>query len=54
MMLAPPTFLGALEVELVASRTRSYLNEPRITITVPGIIIMVPGLDTFHMIILFN
>ena len=53
MMLAPATFFGAFAVGLAASMARSYLNEPRITITVPGII-MVPGLSAFQIIVLFN
>ena len=54
MMLAPATFLAALAVGLIASILHRHLNEPRIAITVPGIIIMVPGLYAFQMIVLFN
>jgi len=54
MMLAPATFLGALAVGLVASIAHRPLKEPRIAITVPSIIIMVPGLYAVEMIVLFN
>jgi uncharacterized membrane protein YjjB (DUF3815 family) len=54
MMLAPATFLGALAVGLMASLIHRRLNAPRITLTVPGIIIMVPGVYAFEMIVFFN
>jgi uncharacterized membrane protein YjjP (DUF1212 family) len=54
MMLAPATFLGALAVGLLASLVHQRLSEPRIALTVPSIIIMVPGLYAFEMIVLFN
>jgi uncharacterized membrane protein YjjB (DUF3815 family) len=54
MMLAPATFLGALAVGLMASFARRHLAEPRIALTVPGIIIMVPGISAFQTIVLFN
>ena len=41
MMLAPATFLGALAVGLIASLGGQRLNEPRIALTVPGIITVV-------------
>jgi len=54
MMLAPATFLAALTVGLAGSLVHRRLNEPRIAITVPGIIIMVPGLYAFQAIVLLN
>ena len=54
MALAPATFLGALAVGLMASLTRDRLPEPRIALTVPGIIIMVPGTYAFQTVVLFN
>ena len=54
MMLATATFLGALAVGLVASIAHRRLKEPRIAITVPSAIIMVPGLYAVEMIVLFN
>jgi uncharacterized membrane protein YjjP (DUF1212 family) len=54
MMLAPATFFGALAVGLMASLIHRRLNAPRITLTVPGIIIMVPGVFAFEMIVFFN
>jgi uncharacterized membrane protein YjjP (DUF1212 family) len=54
MMLAPATFFGALAVGLMASLIHRRLEAPRITLTVPGIIIMVPGVFAFEMIVFFN
>lgn len=54
MTLAPATFLGAFTVGLLASLLRSRLHEPRIALTVPGIIIMVPGMYTLQTVVLFN
>jgi len=54
MALAPATFLGALAVGVLATLTRPYVHEPRIALTVAGIIIMVPGSYTFQTIVLFN
>jgi len=53
MNLAPATFLATLAVGLVASLVRRRLKEPRIAITVPSIIIMVPGFYGFAAIVLF-
>jgi uncharacterized membrane protein YjjP (DUF1212 family) len=52
--LASATFLGALAVGLLASLVRSRLREPRIALTVPGIIIMVPGAYAFQAVVLFS
>jgi uncharacterized membrane protein YjjB (DUF3815 family) len=54
MMLAPATFFGALAAGLMASLIDRRLGVPRITLTVPGIIIMVPGVYAFEMIVFFN
>jgi uncharacterized membrane protein YjjP (DUF1212 family) len=48
------TFAGALLVGLLASVLRGYLREPRIVLTVPGIIIMVPGSYAFQSVVLFS
>jgi uncharacterized membrane protein YjjP (DUF1212 family) len=54
MMMAPATFFGALAAGLMASLIDRRLGVPRITLTVPGIIIMVPGVYAFEMIVFFN
>jgi uncharacterized membrane protein YjjB (DUF3815 family) len=48
------TFVGALLVGLLASLVRRYLSEPRMVLTVPGIIIMVPGSYAFQSVVLFS
>ena len=48
------TFAGALLVGLLASLVRGRLREPRIVLTVPGIIIMVPGSYVFQSVVLFS
>ncbi|HEY7972401.1 MAG TPA: threonine/serine exporter family protein, partial [Xanthobacteraceae bacterium] len=54
MQLALATFLGALTVGLLASAARPWLREPRIALTVPGIIIMVPGTYAFQTVVLLD
>jgi uncharacterized membrane protein YjjP (DUF1212 family) len=54
MPLPPATFLGALAVGLLASLAETRLQEPRITLTVPSIIIMTPGLYAFQTIVMLN
>jgi uncharacterized membrane protein YjjP (DUF1212 family) len=54
MSLAPATFLGAFTVGLLATTVRQVVHEPRIAITVPGIIIMVPGTLAYEAIIHFE
>jgi uncharacterized membrane protein YjjP (DUF1212 family) len=49
--LAPATFVGALAVGLSASLLGGVLPEPRIALTVPGIIMMVPGFDSFTAVV---
>jgi uncharacterized membrane protein YjjP (DUF1212 family) len=54
MALPPATFLGALAVGVLASLVRPHVHEPRIALTVAGIIIMVPGSYAFQTVVLFN
>jgi uncharacterized membrane protein YjjB (DUF3815 family) len=54
MALPPATFLGALLVGLLGSAAEGIVREPRITLTVPSIIIMTPGLYAFQTIVLLN
>jgi uncharacterized membrane protein YjjB (DUF3815 family) len=51
--LALATIVGALTVGLLGSLPRHRLHEPRIALTVPGIIIMVPGTYAFQTVVLF-
>jgi uncharacterized membrane protein YjjP (DUF1212 family) len=54
LALPPATFIGALVVGLLASLARRWLNEPRIALTVPGVIMMVPGLYAIEMLVQCN
>jgi uncharacterized membrane protein YjjP (DUF1212 family) len=54
MMLAPAAFFGALAVGLVALWAGDRCDVPRIALTVPAIVIMIPGVYAFEMIVLFN
>jgi uncharacterized membrane protein YjjB (DUF3815 family) len=54
MMLAPAAFFGALAVGLVALLVDRRFHIPRIAMTVPAIVIMVPGVYAFDMIVQFN
>ena len=54
MLLAPASFFGALAAGLLASPVRQRLAVPRFALTVPAIIIMVPGVYAFEMIVFFN
>ncbi len=54
MALPPATFFGAFAVGLLASLARATLRDPRIALTVPGIIIMTPGIYAFQTIVLLN
>jgi uncharacterized membrane protein YjjP (DUF1212 family) len=47
------TLIGSLAVGLLASWARPHLHEPRMAVTVPAIIIMVPGIYSFQAIVLF-
>lgn len=51
---APATFVGALCVGLLASLVQRRLRERRIELTVPGIIIMVPGSAALQAFVLFS
>lgn len=51
---AAATFFGALSVGLLASLVQHRLRERRIEITVPGIIIMVPGSAALQSFVLFS
>src|SRR5262249_18720170 len=50
---ATATLAGVVLVGLLASLAQPLLREPRIVLTVPGIIIMVPGGAAFHSVVLF-
>ena len=52
--LPPATVLGAMTVGLLASWIRPFMHEPRVALTVPGIIVMIPGTYAFQTIVLFN
>jgi uncharacterized membrane protein YjjP (DUF1212 family) len=54
LALPPATFLGALAVGLTASLVGRWLNEARVALTVPGVIMMVPGLYAFETLVYFN
>ncbi|MFI5019496.1 MAG: threonine/serine exporter ThrE family protein [Dongiales bacterium] len=54
MALAPATLFGALAVGLLGSVIRPLLHEPRMALTVPGIIIMTPGIYAFRTIVMLN
>jgi uncharacterized membrane protein YjjB (DUF3815 family) len=56
LALASATFVGALVVGLLESlaRARRWMTEPRMEVTVPGVIMMVPGLYAFEALALFN
>jgi len=54
LILPAATFVGALAVGLLASLSKHWLREPRICFTVPGIIIMTPGILAFRTIVLLN
>ena len=47
---AAAAFCGALTAGLIASLVNKYLGYPRITLTVPSIVIMVPGLYIYRAV----
>jgi uncharacterized membrane protein YjjP (DUF1212 family) len=51
---AAATLAGVLLVGLLASFAQPHLHAPRIALTVPGIIIMVPGAAAFQSVVLFG
>ena len=44
MPVGAAAFIGALSAGLMASFLKKYIGWPRITLTVPSIVIMVPGM----------
>lgn len=48
------TFVGAFAVGIAAAVARRWFDQPRISLTIPGIIMMVPGLYAFDALVLFN
>ncbi len=52
--LPAATFAGAIAVGLTASLARRWSNEARVALTVPGVIMMVPGLYAFETMVYFN
>jgi uncharacterized membrane protein YjjB (DUF3815 family) len=54
LALPSATFVGALTVGLLASAASRWLHEARVTLTVPGIIMMVPGVYAFEALAAFN
>jgi uncharacterized membrane protein YjjP (DUF1212 family) len=48
------TFVGAFAVGLAAALVLRWFDQPRISLTVPGVIMMVPGLYAFDALVLFN
>jgi uncharacterized membrane protein YjjB (DUF3815 family) len=54
MMLAPAAFLAALAIGLVALLVDHHFNVSRMAMIVAPIVIMMPGVYTYEMIVLFN
>jgi uncharacterized membrane protein YjjP (DUF1212 family) len=52
--LPPATFLGALAVGFAASLISRRVKTARVALTVPGVIMMVPGLYAFETLVYFN
>ena len=52
MMMAPATYFAAFVVGILALLVRR--NTPLIALTVPAIVVMIPGLNAYQMIVLFN
>lgn len=52
--LPQATFLGAAAVGLSASLVRRWVNEPRISLTVASVVMMVPGAYLFETLVLFS
>ena len=51
--LAPASFLGALLVGVLATLAAPRVRTPRITLTVPGVILMTPGVLCYDTIVQF-
>ena len=54
LALPPASLLAAFAVGLMASQARRWLKEARITLTIPGVIMMVPGLYAFEALVQFK
>lgn len=54
LALALATFAGSFVLGVVASLTLRSSGEPRVTLTIPGVLMMVPGLLAFRTIVLFD
>jgi uncharacterized membrane protein YjjP (DUF1212 family) len=54
MAMPLATFLGALAVGLTASITRRWVKEARVALTVPAVVMMVPGLYAMEMLVYFD
>jgi uncharacterized membrane protein YjjP (DUF1212 family) len=54
MELAPAAFLAALAIGLVALLVERRFNVPRMAMIVAPVVIMMPGIYTYEMIVLFN
>ncbi|HEU5135182.1 MAG TPA: threonine/serine exporter family protein [Steroidobacteraceae bacterium] len=54
LALPPATFFGALAVGLMASLVARWVTSVRIVLTVPGVIMMVPGIYAFETLVYFN
>jgi uncharacterized membrane protein YjjP (DUF1212 family) len=52
--LASATFIGALTVGLMSTAARRFVHEPRIALSVPGVVIMTPGTFADQALIHFN
>jgi uncharacterized membrane protein YjjB (DUF3815 family) len=52
--LGPATFLAAFMIGLAASALRHKWKQARIAVTVPSLIVMIPGLYAFQFLVLFN
>jgi uncharacterized membrane protein YjjB (DUF3815 family) len=48
------TFLGALAVGLTASVVGRWVKEARVALTVPAVVMMVPGLYAFETLVYFD
>ncbi len=54
LALEPATLIGALSVGLLSSWTSARLHKPRILLSLPGIIVMVPGIPAYKTITFIN
>ena len=54
LAMPPATFFGALAVGLMASLVARWVTGVRIVLTVPGVIMMVPGIYAFETLVNFN